>query len=275
MEAYSSSPSSPSSRCATGIPTCVSPAGRRKADELAFLTAVTRSTEMPPYDPWFAGGTMNYYYMGWFFLAVPIRALRLVPEIAFTWASRHSQRWQPRLLPPPAQPRRLSASTRVTAGNLLRHRRPAIVAGLFGAALFMGIGTSMGRTSSLSGSRPSTPGGRSRACPSSVVQPGLWAGSPNGCSTVSRSPLRLVAKFTRSHRLPRHHRVPYWTFLFADLHPHLMGLPFFGLVVALAMAYVVSAGSGAQRHSWALAAVLGLALGLVRTVHTWTSRLQR
>ena len=59
------------------------PQGGEKPMEMAYLTAVTRSTTLPPYDPWFAGGTMNYYYMGWFFLAVPIRALQILPEVAF------------------------------------------------------------------------------------------------------------------------------------------------------------------------------------------------
>ncbi|MEX1104248.1 MAG: DUF2298 domain-containing protein, partial [Dehalococcoidia bacterium] len=59
------------------------PQGGEKPMEIAYLTAVVRSTNLPPYDPWFGGGVMNYYYMGWFFLAVPVRAMRIMPEVAF------------------------------------------------------------------------------------------------------------------------------------------------------------------------------------------------
>ncbi|MGE5595592.1 MAG: DUF2298 domain-containing protein, partial [Hyphomicrobiales bacterium] len=62
---------------------------------------------------------------------------------------------------------------------------------------------------------------------------------------------------------------PYWSLLFADLHPHLMGVSFFGLVIAIAVAYVFSAVGGLRAQAWGLAVLLGFALGLVRTVHTW------
>ncbi len=57
--------------------------GGEKPMEVAYFTAVTRSTTLPAYDPWFAGGAMNYYYLGWFILSVPTKALGIVPEVAF------------------------------------------------------------------------------------------------------------------------------------------------------------------------------------------------
>src|SRR5690606_24767699 len=62
---------------------------------------------------------------------------------------------------------------------------------------------------------------------------------------------------------------PYWTVLFGALHPHLMGLPFFGAVVAVVASYCVTVGQGMRGRGWLLAAFAGLLVGLVRTVHTW------
>jgi YYY domain-containing protein len=62
---------------------------------------------------------------------------------------------------------------------------------------------------------------------------------------------------------------PYWTMLFADLHPHLMGLPFFGAAIGLVIAYAATVRAGLRAQTWVVAGLLGFAVGLVRTVHTW------
>jgi YYY domain-containing protein len=63
---------------------------------------------------------------------------------------------------------------------------------------------------------------------------------------------------------------PYFSLLFGDLHPHLMDVPYFGLVIALGVSYVVTVRTeAAHARGWLLAALTGLAAGLIRTVHTW------
>ena len=73
---------------------------------------------------------------------------------------------------------------------------------------------------------------------------------------------------------------PYFTFLFADLHAHLMALPFTVLVIGAALAVVLRArrserGSGRLAGmGWGLAdfaqvAVLGVAVGALRPLNTW------
>jgi YYY domain-containing protein len=57
--------------------------GGEKPMDLSYFTAVIKSTTFPPYDPWFAGGYINYYYYGFIILAVPVKLLGIVPSIAY------------------------------------------------------------------------------------------------------------------------------------------------------------------------------------------------
>jgi YYY domain-containing protein len=57
-------------------------AGSEKPFELASLTSLLRTRTLPPYDVWFAGGSLNYYYGGYLLLAVPARLLRTTPALA-------------------------------------------------------------------------------------------------------------------------------------------------------------------------------------------------
>ncbi len=60
--------------------------GGEKLMEFAFFNAVTRTPSFPPYDPYFAGGTMNYYYYGYQLLAVLVKLTGIKTSIAFNLA---------------------------------------------------------------------------------------------------------------------------------------------------------------------------------------------
>ena len=57
--------------------------GGEKPMDLSYFTAVLKSTTFPPYDPWYAGGYINYYYYGFVFVGVLAKLLGIVPTLAY------------------------------------------------------------------------------------------------------------------------------------------------------------------------------------------------
>jgi YYY domain-containing protein len=57
--------------------------GGERPMDFAYFNAVLKSTTFPPYDPWFAGGYINYYYYGFVLVGMPTKLLGIVPSIAF------------------------------------------------------------------------------------------------------------------------------------------------------------------------------------------------
>jgi YYY domain-containing protein len=245
--------------------------GGEKPMEMGYLTAIARSTDLPAIDPWFAGGFMNYYYVGWFLLTVPMRALRIVPEVAFnlgvaTYAALTAavafsvvhnlvalsqRRWSGnRGTPSPGLPIRmgmLGVVFLMGIGNLdairLHYRRLELVNQwdlADGVPVIGHVVTFLG-------------GSWAWATGTDLQRFDWWAPS-----RVNQGNFDIT-------------EFPYFTFLFGDLHPHMMGMVFVGLTVSVALAYLLSSdATDASRHeSLVLAVGLGLCTGLVRMVNTW------
>ncbi len=57
--------------------------GGEKPMDFSYFNAMLKSTTFPPYDPWYAGGYMNYYYWGYVFVGVLVKWLGIVPSFAY------------------------------------------------------------------------------------------------------------------------------------------------------------------------------------------------
>ena len=220
--------------------------GGEKPMDMAYLNAVLKSSYMPPYDPWFAGGYINYYYWGQFLVGTLIHATGIVPEIAV---------------------------------NLT-------VPLFFALTVAFGYSVVYNLTSSAKsiGAVPPTLAG---ICGGAFV---AVLGNLDGAIQVVQSSWRMLVEaapvgefdFWRSSRMmgpdPPGHEItefPYFTFLFADPHAHLLALPFTLLSVGVALAIVLGmARRGDLESAWSPAqlcriATLGFVVGALRLLNTW------
>ncbi|MEK9660102.1 MAG: DUF2298 domain-containing protein, partial [Chloroflexota bacterium] len=214
--------------------------GGEKPMDLAYLSAVMRSVRFPAYDPWYAGGQLNYYYFGFVIVGAVARAAGTVPTVAYnlglaTLASLT-------LTGAFGVGMGIANAWRVRAG-LRVGARSTLIAGALALALVGVVGNLDGVAQLAQGLGHVINGqafGGYDFWRSSRLMPGEWA----------------INEF------------PFWTFLFGDLHAHLMALPIQVLTVGLAASVALSAGEG-WRSCAARVAALAVVVGSLAAINTW------
>ena len=252
--------------------------GGEKPMDFAYLNAVLKSSYFPPFDPWFAGGTINYYYFGWVIIGWPIKALGIDPAVAYNIA-----------LPT------LFALTAMGAFGL-------------GATLIASLGRGEGETRGKGESLPFSPSplplvSLKRSIIAGLIAAVFVVGLGNGDQIRVIGPawqklggieqgepavsalVKGFAKWAGGEALPIYPNWPYWnptrptedvpgnpvmiaefpqfTFLYADLHAHMMAMPIAFLALAFALAF---AGGG---RSWVAVALGALVVGALWPTNTW------
>ncbi|MFL5761404.1 MAG: DUF2298 domain-containing protein [Thermomicrobiales bacterium] len=197
--------------------------GGEKPMEFAYFNAVTRSAHFPPYDPWFAGGYINYYYYGYVLVATVTRLTGIVPAVAFNLAV------------PTFFALTILGAWSFTA-NVLRMMTAELkwrswwkplAAGLLGP-LFVALLGNLDMPLLVARGEYGYPKTSSGGIVG--IAAGIWS------TLVHRHELPTDAFWASSRIIDGTvNEFPYWTFLFSDLHPHLMAIPFAitALIIAL------------------------------------------
>ncbi|MDW8402838.1 DUF2298 domain-containing protein [Chloroflexus sp.] len=198
--------------------------GGEKPMEQGFLNAILRSPVMPPYDPFYSNGYINYYYYGLYLMSLPIKLLGLDPAIGFNLALATLFGM-------------LLAGAYELGARLGGRRRYGLVAlGLIGLA---------GNLTSL-------------------IAAG-WSQGANGLRLLLSGNVELLGDwFVGPSRVIPYtiNEFPLFSFLYADLHPHVIALPLSLLAIACAWQLIL----GANRALWALSA---LTLGTLAVTNSW------
>lgn len=278
--------------------------GGEKPMDLSFFTAVMRSTTFPPYDPWLAGGTINYYYYGYVLVGVVAKLFGTLPSVAYNLAlpllfsmtglGVFSLAWNlvtaagrdvtiaP--LAPPEQP--AAGILRTVAGEF---RSPAAVAGLIAVALALllgnlahirTIGTAFYRTgaSSLDAlpgigplARTLDGGIKMLGGEPSPMYTGDWFWNASRAIAAAPGEVQPITEF------------PFFTFLYGDLHAHMIAMPLQMLALGWAIGLALAAnGRGRTANgrrigegneggmAWVVSLLVGgVAIGALRPTNTW------
>ena len=219
--------------------------GGEKPMDLSYLTAILKSSTFPPYDPWFAGGYINYYYYGFMLAAVPIRLLGIMPATAYnlvlpTFFS---------VLGLVAYSGGYNLVARTLRGRVCSGWRCARTAGL-AAALAMVLLGNLGTANLVyTGLK------RIGAPPADVVQAGLPGmlqaarGAGRYLTFQSSMPYGLDSWYwDPSRAIPPAGgeagpitEFPFFTFLYADLHAHMFGRVLSVLLIVWLLSWLVHA----------------------------------
>ena len=219
--------------------------GGEKPMDFSYFNAVLKSTSFPPYDPWFAGGYINYYYYGFVIVAVLVKFLGIVPAFAYNLIlptlfsavamGAFSIVWNLSV--------KETTDTDEQAKGMSINRFLVPLGGASAMALLGNLGVLQMFYQGFQKLAAST----QEISAAGILQKFLWAIQGLFKSfTGTPLPIRLDEWYWNPSRvIAAEHgtpitEFPFFTFLYADLHAHMIAMPIALLVVAWALSVVQS-----------------------------------
>jgi len=262
--------------------------GTEKPMELAFLNAILRSPTLPPNDPWLSGYSISYYYFGYVLMTMIARLAGTSASVTFNLGvslifalgalgsyslvyNLLSHQGHPAKRPGPGQ--QITASvknSRIYA--LLGPFFVLIVSNLGGFLHILRLAGIFWRVDETG--QPVSPVwawlnmGRYAQPPPTEPFPHWWWWQAS----------RIVQDFdfNWANKGDIIDEFPFFSFLLADLHPHVLAMPFAFLAISLALNLFFGGGSGRVRWLWmrfrinpAAFALASIVLGALAFFNTW------
>lgn len=193
--------------------------GGEKPMDFAFINAIVRTTSLPPFDPWFSGNTINYYYYGQFIVATMIKLTKIPSSIFYNIAIAF-----------------LFSQTIIGGFSLTLWLTKSKFKSLFGGIFIAGIGN--------------------------------LAQIPLIVKSFSQLPPINAWYWNATRVMPNYeiNEFPFFTFLYADLHSHLIALPIALFSIGLSLSMLEGQ---TVKKILLKASLLGITFGIIRATNTW------
>jgi len=225
--------------------------GGEKPMDFAYLNAIIKSTWMPPYDPWFAGGYINYYYFGQFITATLVKFSGIVPEVAYNLALPMffaltamgafsiAYNLVARVPSFPSFPSEFSGERGNKGNDGNGNHRAFFFA--FLAAIFVAVIGNLGELALILETFAKIGAGAQSNIPILGIAVDILNGIFRVITQQGRFDIPLGWWYWNATRVipDTINEFPFFTFLYADLHAHLMSLAFTLLVMGFGINFVL------------------------------------
>ena len=210
-----------------------------KMPDFAFLTGVVTSDYFPPRDPWYADGTINYFYYGHYLIGVLTKLAGTAPEYGFNLGVAVIFAFT-----------LLNASG--VAFGLIKKLRYGVLGGLF-VAFIGNLDCAIQLFSSLS----------KILAGSQKFYPFNWFNWWMSSRVIVREGIDITIN-----------EFPFWSYILGDLHAHMNVVPISLIVLAIILEHFRHSatgldGLGVGRDKWFRIVITAIVLGAIPCANTW------